>query len=497
MEGLEISVLRLSEVLSENQSIRLDSGYFDKSSLATVVKLKEKSWMHLESLASQIESFGAYALMNDVLYREEGIPFLRCVNIKKGYAQFDDVLYIDETAHKLLAKSEVRPGMVLLTMSGTVGNATVALPEWKYPINSNQDIAKIVLNNDIDPFYLLAFFESRYGRKIIERLPVGSVQQHIFLWQLQQLPIPVMSCDFQKAISDTVVQSFQREVKSKNYFHHAEQTLLRIFGLADWQPPEPLTYECKSSNVFTTGRLDAEHFQPKYDDLDSRIKKTGFKTRQLKEIIEPVMNGFDCRDFVEEGTPYIRVGDIKKGRIDLDSAFCIPLTADEIGKDISLQVGDVLFTRKGSFGNAAPVWDEARHAVISSEIMLLRPCAEYRNAILPEYLALFLNSIAGNIQAEKWAHGAAFYSITQEDLGCFVIPLISKPEQEALRDMVMQSEAARKQACTLLDRAKRTVEIAIEENEETAMEFLKQSQGARLLLRHVRGEKKRTNRTEP
>jgi len=38
-----------------------------------------------------------------------------------------DVLHITPEAHALLAKSTVRPGMVLLTMSGSVGNAAVAL----------------------------------------------------------------------------------------------------------------------------------------------------------------------------------------------------------------------------------------------------------------------------------------------------------------------------------------------------------------------------------
>lgn len=88
--------------------------------------------------------------------------------------------------------------------------------------------------------------------------------------------------------------------------------------------------------------------------------------------------------------------------------------------------------------------------------------------------------MAGSIQAEKWAHGAAFYSIMQDDLGQFVIPMISKSEQEELRGLIMQSEVARKQARSLLDQAKRAVEIAIEENEDAAMTFLKQSQEASL-----------------
>lgn len=97
---------------------------------------------------------------------------------------------------------------------------------------------------------------------------------------------------------------------------------------------------------------------------------------------------------------------------------------------------------------------------------------------MPEYLSLFLNGVAGNIQAVQWARGGALHSIMQDDLGCFLIPLAPRPKQELLGGLALQAESARKRARLLLEQAKRAVEIAIEENEDAAMKFLKQSQEA-------------------
>ena len=413
------------------------------------------------------------------LYEQGEVPFVRCVDCidyplisklqENDFERIPRSFIAENNSVQLIHKSEI-----VLTKVGTPCYASIVQDYDELALS--RTVLGLVNIQGINPYYLMAFLRSHYGFSQLMRHREQTIQYQLTLDRVRAVQVYSGSEKLQKAVETIVLEYFSRlqEIQMRN--RYAEQTLLHALGLENWQPPENLTYERKSADVFATGRLDAEHFQPKYDELYRQIKKTGIETRRLEEIILPVMNGFDCRDFVESGTPYIRVGDIKKGRIEIESAFQIPLTSDKIGKDISLHTGDVLFTRKGSFGNAAPVWDEAKHAVISSEIMLLRFSPEHKNAVLPEYLALFLNSMAGNIQAEKWAHGGAFYSIMQDDLGQFVIPLIPKPEQEALRDLIVKSEAARKQARFLLDAAKCAVEIAIEENEDAAMAFLNKSQ---------------------
>lgn len=472
LKGLEAVEILLSEAQTDNDTRRLDNGYFTKDYLK--LKYLSKRWGSLDDYAKQVVCgpFGS-TILNDS-YVENGTPMIRPFNIRRMETDHENIAYLREVDIAEKGLKVFDQDTLLFARVGEVGCGILTFDRATISPNI---IAVQLKNVECNPYYAAVFFNTHYGRLQMEGAVKAVAQPTISTNSIRDLKIPKPSAIFSKKIETFFKESLKQNITGYDLYSKAEQTLLRTLGLENWQPPEALTYERKSSNVFASGRFDAEHFQPKYDHLYRQIKKSGIETRSLGEIILPVMNGFDCRDFVDEGTPYIRVGDVKKGRIDLDSAFRIPLTADEIGKDISLQIGDVLFTRKGSFGNAAPVWNETKHAVISSEIMLLRLRSEYKANVLPEYLALFLNSIAGNIQAEKWAHGAAFYSITQEDLGSFVIPLISKSEQESLCNLIMQSEAARKQAHNLLESAKRAVEIAIEENETVAMAFLKQSQG--------------------
>ena len=181
-------------------------------------------------------SFGAYALTNNYEYQESGIPFLRCVNLKNGFVSFADCLYIDEDANRLLTKSAVDPETVLLTMSGSVGNAAVALPNWDYPINSNQDIAKI-RTKDVDPYYLAAFLGSQYGVLQIDRLPVGSVQQHIFLWMIEAMLVARLDPATEERIGKVVRAAYAAREHAISELTAANSAIEKSLGLATWTPP--------------------------------------------------------------------------------------------------------------------------------------------------------------------------------------------------------------------------------------------------------------------
>ena len=109
----------------ESLSMRLDAEHYRPIFIETENALKRNEWDYLENLTKSIMSFGAYALNNQIEYRESGIPFLRATDIKDGYIDFSNALRIDSAANELLWKSEIKPETILLTMSGTVGNSSV------------------------------------------------------------------------------------------------------------------------------------------------------------------------------------------------------------------------------------------------------------------------------------------------------------------------------------------------------------------------------------
>lgn len=143
---------------------------------------------------------------------------------------FDNVLYIDGQSNNLLWKSEIKPKMVLVTMSGTIGNATVALEHWKYPMNSNQDIAKIETSN-VNPFFLATFLNTSYGFLQMTRIQAGAIQQHLYLSQIEKLRIPTFSEVFQQKIEELVKAAHTAQETSKNLYQVAENILLAELGV--------------------------------------------------------------------------------------------------------------------------------------------------------------------------------------------------------------------------------------------------------------------------
>ena len=69
----------------------------------------------------------------------------------------------------------------------------------------------------------------------------------------------------------------------------------------------------------STGRLDSEYYQPKYDELFEHLAK--YKCTKLGDIVaikKSIEPGSDS--YIEEGIPFIRVSDVNKfeiGKTDL------------------------------------------------------------------------------------------------------------------------------------------------------------------------------------
>lgn len=467
-QSIDATVLKLSEVKADNRVFRIDAQYFGRASRAAEAKIATGRFELLLDVAQDIESFGAYDLTNYFSYVEEGVPFLRCLNIKGGFVDFSNSLYITAVAHKLLSKSEVRPGMVLLTMSGSVGNAAVALPSWHYPVNSNQDVAKITPADSISPFYLAAFLNSRFGQAQMERLPVGSVQQHIFLWMIERLKIARFGEKLETAIAKMAEGAYALESKSGSAT--AEHLLLSALGLENWQPPEPLTYKRRASEAFAVGRFDAEYFQEQYFALAKRLQS--FPYKQLGEICPSPINGVEIREYQESGVPYLRVGDVQHFAVDLDSVMRVSpaAAADEIEK-VRLQTGDVLVSRSGSLGVTGVVEESWKHAVISSHLIRVRITDA---AFDPYYVAAFLAAKPGLMQIQQRSNGGVQPEINQPSLKSILIPCLATERQKEIRSAILSGHAARRSAHEMLERAKRVVEIAIEQSESAALRFLQQ-----------------------
>jgi restriction endonuclease S subunit len=94
------------------------------------------------------------------------------------------------------------------------------------------------------------------------------------------------------------------------------------------------------------------------------------------------------------------------------------------------------------------------------------------NSPLKEYLYVITRSIIGRLQLEKPTKGTSYPTIEDLDVEKLRIPLLPLSIQQEIASLVQQSHEARRKAKELLEIAKRAVEIAIEENEEKAQEYI-------------------------
>jgi len=460
---LSVSERMLDEAISV---FRLDAEYFQPQYIENDVVISAKPYRILDEIIDDIKSFGAYSLTNQISYQENGIPFIRCTDVKGGYVDLSQVFYINEKSHELLWKSVVEPGTVILCMSGSVGNCAVAEKDWKYPINSNQDVAKITLKKDYDPYFVSAFFNSKYGRSQILRLPIGSVQQHIFLWQLKTLKVPNASSQLQTEIAKVYLQSLAKRKQSEKAFIEAGELLLKEINLDRYVSSDENTSVRELKDCLADNRFDAEYWQPKYDEMTNRV--SAIPQKELGDIVS-TQKGIDpgSEAYTETGKSFVRVSDISIYGIEDGDKKISDELYEELKDDYQPQKGEVLFTKDGTIGISFALHEDI-DAIVSGAFLRLKP----KIKINIDYLTLVLNSLYCKFQIERMSGGAIIAHLKPENVKKIKVPILSDAKQEELAEKATSSLLLRNEAKALLEKAKRAVEIFIEKDEQEALKYL-------------------------
>ncbi len=163
-------------------------------------------------------------------------------------------------------------GDILMTLTGDPPDIGKVNYIYK-PQNAtwNQRVAKIelldrnlVLNNEV----LYVILSTYHSRLQLERFAKGIRQRNLGNESLERLRIPKFSETFQKEIEKLVKQAHQNLDYSKTLYQEAETLLLEEIGLNDFQPSqEKVSIKSFSESFGSSGRLDAEYYQPFYEWL--------------------------------------------------------------------------------------------------------------------------------------------------------------------------------------------------------------------------------------
>jgi restriction endonuclease S subunit len=262
----------------------------------------------------------------------------------------------------------------------------------------------------------------------------------------------------QKEYEDLVVQSYKLRNEAINLYSQAGNLLLEELGLKDFEVKDDLSYIVNLSEIKFAHRADAEYFQPKYDKLVDKIKNKNARTlgeiASMKKGIEPGAEAYQ-----DEGQLFIRVSSLSKyGVEDKDQKYLSGELYQKLKSNHEPKVGEILLTKDATPGIAYVVKEQVEGIISSGILRLKLKEKEMEN----EYLALCLNSIVGQMQTERDGGGSIITHWRPEQVKSVIIPVLPKPTQQKIADLVQKSYEARSKAKQLLSEAKSKVENLIE-----------------------------------
>lgn len=462
---MQYSVVNYKTVKKESHSLRIDADFFRADYLNIQKELQNKPYKKLSEYNVKIK----HPTEIKREYCENGVLFLRAQNVRPLQIDIENnPVYISDHDAELLKNNLIKTKDILLTRTGAnFGQCAIYLENQKAIASSHTFIIK---SGEINPFFLAVFLNTSFGRKLIDKGMYGGLQPEVAPFFLYQIPLPIF-----KIIPDLIEKIYLLSQKyieiSKNLYFQAEQLLLSELGLLDWKPKHKLAFVKTFSDTKKSDRFDAEYFQPKYEEIIEAIKKYkgGFdelgNLLKIKKSVEPGSEAYQ-----ENGIPFVRVSNISKFELSTNNQQFISGELYSELKAHQPKKGEILLSKDATPGMAYYLNEEPQKMIVSSGILRLKMDTQ---KILPEYLTLVLNSVICQKQIERDAGGSIINHWRPDQAKATIIPILKNDKQEEIKGLVEKSFNDRKLSKSLLEIAKRGVEMAIEKNEAEAEKWIK------------------------
>lgn len=466
MDGLECSEVSKSKL---ERTLRIDSEFFSKKAIETEMLLAALPHVPLTSLVDV--SDGNHAGISEK-FIDEGIPYYRGQDAGTFFIESSTPICIDEETFNapIMHRSHLKKNDVLLSIVGTIGSLSLVYSDRQATCSCKLAILRPKDSEDAE--LLAAFLNSKYGRMQVARFTRGAVQKGLILEDMDQLVVPSFGEGFKQAIKSIVTKSYEINQRSKTTLDDAKNELSNHLDIDLLQENySSISIKRFSQSYGITHRLDAEYYQLKYDKLTETLNK--YECNQLGgdegivSITKSIEPGSDV--YQDGGIPFIRVSDINEFEISEPKVF-LPTNIVDNAELLYPQKDTILFSKDGSIGIAYKV-EETMQVITSGALLHL--VVRDVNKVLPDYLTLVLNSPIVQLQAERDSNGAIIQHWKPSDIEKVVIPILDIDIQEEIAAKVQESFALRRKSKELLEYAKQAVELAIEQGENHAIEWLK------------------------
>lgn len=479
LEGLEISIIKKSEL--DGIQNRLDSEFYSKKYVEFENKLEEQGYRSLADFNAQLDCSAFYPAITDYYnFEGRGIPFIRVNEIQDGMIQITESTaflphFVVELNSKTITKTY--PNDIVIAKGGNT-LAKVGIVTDKYPEYAVcRDV--IVLRTHCIPenirYFIWAFMHSDYGYDSMIRTASQTGQPHLTLPFISNLRIPLMSNDFYNKIKECYIKATNIQDDANRVYLEANNDLTKELRLHLMDKNIDSTKILPFKNSFLdNSRIDAEYYMPLYKSYENLVKCYYNGADSIGNLC--VIRDGNILPEAKQEYKYIELSNIGEyGNITVSSIGIgaeLPTRARR-----KVKLGDVIVSSiEGSLESCAIVTNEYREALCSTGFYVIR--SSFFN---PETLLLLFKSEPIQMLMKKGCSGTILTAISKSEIEKIPLPLISEEVQEQIAQKVQESFRLRNESKHLLGVAKKAVEIAISDNEEKAIQFIKESEDGKSL----------------
>lgn len=445
MEGLEVEEIQFQNVLN-NPNLRLEAEFFIK-----------KTNLFESSIGAEIIDFVQYGTSEELNEDKRGYPILR-LNEFDGSFLGIPAKYSEKISLDTYRSLEIKKGDVLICRTNGnlkyVGKAAIAMQDYSFAFASY--LFRIRPNKFINPETLTVFLNSKSGRREIEKYAMKGNQSNFSPAKFREIKIPHFSTVLQDEIEALVSSSFEKLQKSKEAYQTAQNLLLEHLGLKDFNPPtQTVNIKSFADSFGTSGRLDAEFYQEKYESYLKKIQAYPNGCELIRTACKLKDANYTPKD--NQTYRYIELSNIgNSGEItgaSLDLGCNLPSRARR-----KVSKNDVIVSSiEGSLASCAIVSEQYHQALCSTGFYVVSS-----EKINSETLLMLFKS--GPIQQllKQGCSGTILTAINKDEFLNIPLPLVDANIQTQIADLIRQSDRLRQESQALLEEAKRKVEQVIE-----------------------------------
>lgn len=451
---MQYSVGRYKALL-ENSDFRIDAEYFKPECLSVHEKINNLNHDLFSNKIKNISS-GKNLPQTDI----GTFRFIRTQNVRPILIDDDGMSY----TNNLCGLKPTQEGELLFVRVGEgVGNSSIVTKHYSQSAISD-NVLRLVLKN-INPYFCSVFFNTTMGQTYFKRVFKGTARSLISQENFKGILIPVFTDGFQNKIETIVKQAQDFLESSKVIYSQAEQILIAELGFLKWKPKHRLSFIKKFSDTQSADRIDAEYFQPVYEEIEKKIKAyaKGFdlvrnQFKQNKKTFKTILD--KEYEYVEISCVNTADGSIDPLRL---KGYELPANAK-----IKLFNDDIIVSKVRPYRGAIGIVN-SDSLVGSGAFTVLQENGD----IYKETLMVFLRSKPMLAYSLKFNTGTTYPTITDDDILRFSVPLFEPKKQGRIKSKVEESMEMKLVSRKMLDIAKRGVEMAIEKNEKDAEEWMK------------------------